>query len=308
MSSVDGDGTTRGSWDGLAADLQAFRSTAGSPSYAEIARRISDRRQADGADPHAARVARTTVYDAFRPGRARPNLEFVREIGRALGADHDQVDGWISGRTATDPVPVVERAGTRWILLLLAGCIGFNLAGRVTVDSLHLPIYLDMTGTAVAAMALGPWFGAVVGALTNLVGVATSGWESAPFALVNVAGALVWGYGVRRFAMGRTLLRFLLLNVLVAAVCSLVAVPILVALFDGTVGQGQDDITDTFLALTDRLAVAVGFSNSITSLGDKLISGFLALVAVTALPVNLRAGLQVVTLGDPNPPSSPARP
>lgn len=42
--------------------------------------------------------------------------------------------------------------------------------------------------------------------------------------------------------MGRTLLRFLLLNVLVAAVCSLVAVPILVALFDGTVGQGQDDI------------------------------------------------------------------
>ena len=309
MTDVEGPGAKQSSWDRLASDLQAFRTSAGSPSYAEIARRISDQRQADGADPHAARVARTTVYDAFRPGRARPNLDFVREIGRALGADDEQVDGWISPPPASVPAaPVVVRAASRTILLLLAVCVAFNLAGRVVVDFLHLPIYLDMSGTAVAAIALGPWFGALVGLVTNLAGVLTSGWDSAPFALVNVAGALVWGYGVRRFGMGRTLLRFLLLNVAVAAACTLVAVPILVGLYDGTVGQGQDAITDTFLRLTDQLVVSVGFSNSVTSLGDKLISGFLALVAVTALPANLRVGLQMVTLTEPNPPSLPARP
>ena len=124
-----------------------------------------------------------------------------------------------------------------------------------------------MTGTAIAAMALGPCWGALVGGVTNLLGVASSGPASLPFGLVNVAGALVWGYGVRRFGLGRTLPRFFSLNLLVALVCSAVAVPILLLLFSGSTGHGQDGIGATILEL----------------------SGFVALVAIASHPLSLRS-------------------
>ncbi len=103
----------------------------------------------------------------------------------------------------------------RRALLLLVVCVVVNLLGRSLVELLHLPVHLDMVGTAIAALALGPWRGAAVGLATNLLGVAESGPVSVPFALVNVAGALVWGYGARRWGLGRSLPRFLGLNVLV---------------------------------------------------------------------------------------------
>ena len=122
-----------------------------------------------------------------------------------------------------------------------------------------------------------------------------SGVASIPFALVNIAGALAWGYGVRRFGFARTLPRFFVLNLIVAVVCTLIAVPILVLMFGGTTGHGQDTITDMFFALTHTLFVAVGFSNMLISLAEKVLSGFMALVAVSALPASMRTGLPLVS-------------
>ncbi|MGA8852271.1 MAG: hypothetical protein WB508_11205, partial [Aeromicrobium sp.] len=177
----------------------------------------------------------------------------------------------------------------------------FNLVGRVGVEQLSLPVHLDMWGTAIAAIALGPWRGALVGATTNIAGMAISGADSAPFLLVNVAGALVWGYGIAKFEMGRTLPRFFTLNLLVAAVCSVVAVPIVVFVFGGSVGHDQDDMTRTFLAMTHELVVAVGLSNVVTSVGDKVISGFVALVVILALPVGLRNRDKLTLAGSAGP-------
>ncbi|WP_309648882.1 hypothetical protein [Nocardioides sp.] len=306
-------------WDPLALELQALRTSAGDPSFAEIARRVSEQRLARGASEHAARVARTTVYDAFRTGRARVNLELVRDIGTALGGSHADVDAWVARcRSPRSPEPAPEPAsepasetqpqavespvpptGAREAVLLLAACLAVNLLGRVFVDFLHLPIHLDMVGTAIAAIALGPWRGAAVGAATNVVGALLSGPASIPFAIVNVAGALAWGYGVRRFGLGRTLPRFLALNVMVAGLCTLLAVPILVGLYGGSAGNGQDTITTTFLALTHQLTVSVGFSNLLVSLADKLFSGFVALVVISTLPVGLRLGSRLVLSAPP---------
>lgn len=281
-------------WDGVVERLQTLRRSAGNPSYEVIAQRISSRREGAGLSPHAARVARSTVYDSLRPGRTRLSVEFLYEIADVLGGSRDQVDRWVGDShtgTASDDHRIAKR---REIALLLVACVALNIAGRLIVDALHLPIYLDMVGTALAAVALGPWLGALVGGVTNVVSVVLSGWVSLPFALVNVAGALVWGYGIRRFGMGRTLARFFSLNLIVALVCSVVAVPILVFMFGGSVEQGQDSITQTFLDFGNGLLVAVGFSNVLTSGIDKLVSGFVALVIITALPWHLRRGIPLV--------------
>ncbi len=164
-----------------------------------------------------------------------------------------------------------------------------NLAGNAFHELLRLPIFLDMVGTAIAAIVLGPWWGALVGALSNTAGVTTSGAASLPFALVNVVGALVWGYGVRRLGLGRTLPRFFALGLLVAVACSAVAVPLLLLLFDGSTGHGQDGITATLRDLTGSTALAAAGSNLVVSVGDKLISSFVALVAIAALPAALGA-------------------
>ena len=317
-------------WDLLAEELQRLRVDVGEPSYAAVAQLVMDGRVAAGRSPHSARIARSTVYDCFRTGRVRVNLALVREIAEVLGADGGQVDEWISrcrqGQThgpgteagtqgddpAVDARPPAEPTGRtilppppgrRAVLLVVVGAVALNLAGRGFQEVLHLPIYLDMTGTAIAAMALGPWWGALVGGLTNSLAVATSGPASLPFGLVNVAGALVWGYGVRRLGFGRTLPRFFTLNLLVAVVSSLIAVPILLLLFAGSTGHGQDGIGATILELTGSTGVAVAASNLLVSVGDKMLSGFVALVAIAALPLSLRSRTPLDVL-----PPTPAHP
>ncbi len=291
-------------WDRLVLELRKRRDDVGQPSFAELANRIVAARRDRGLDHHAAHVGRSTVYDVFQLGRSRLNFDLVREVGAALDVDTETVDEWIAACSspASSDEDVIESA--EWTLGFIAavlfGSLVLNLLGREFVDLLHLPIYLDMVGTAIAAIALGPWYGALVGVATNSVGAIGSGMESFPFAAVNVAGALLWGYGVRRFGWGRTLPRFFVLNVAVALACSIIAVPILVLVFGGSVGQGQDTITDTFLELGTGLATAVGASNLMTSTADKLLSGFVALVVITALPYRRRRGLPL-TLADQRP-------
>jgi tetratricopeptide (TPR) repeat protein len=64
--------------DELSAHLGTLRAAAGSPSYAEIARRIGALR--GGVEP-----AKVTVYDCFRRGRRRLDDALVGDIARALG-------------------------------------------------------------------------------------------------------------------------------------------------------------------------------------------------------------------------------
>ncbi|GGD06090.1 hypothetical protein [Nocardioides daphniae] len=170
--------------------------------------------------------------------------------------------------------------------LVMIGSVLLNILGRETVHLLGIPLYLDMLGTAVAAFTLGVWRGVAVALVTNLIGVVVSGPASLPFALVNATGALVWALGARRWGWGRTLPRFLGLNLVTAVACSAVAVPILLARYAGSIGHGQDVLTTRLMTLTDQFVFSVSAANLITSSGDKLISGFVALVIVSALPAS----------------------
>ena len=211
--------------------------------------------------------------------------------------------------TPAEPVPaepdeaVVPASGAvrrrpRWVVpAVVTACVLVNLAGRVLVDALHLSVYLDMVGTAFAAIVLGPWTGALVGAVTNVAGVSSSGPASLPFALVNVVGALVWGYGVRRFGMGRSVPRFFLLNLVTAVACTAVAVPIIAARFGGGTGHGADDVTYVLLSYSDHLGVALTSANLLTSVSDKLIAGFVALAAIEVVPRAVVARLPGTWMG-----------
>jgi energy-coupling factor transport system substrate-specific component len=164
-----------------------------------------------------------------------------------------------------------------------------SLLGRGVVVFLDLPLHLDMIGTAVAAFVLGPWWAVGVGVATNLTGVALSGPSSIPFALVQVAGGLAWGYGVRRWRTGERIIRFTGLTVAVAFLCSVVATPIIMTLTPWEPRASFEPATDAFLTFWGVEAFALFMGNLVVSVLDKLLSAFVALVAVASLAPAVRA-------------------
>lgn len=197
---------------------------------------------------------------------------------------------------AVAAIPVAKKKSTRipltYVVALVPVAIALNIVGGLINTALHLPIFLDMIGTAVVAIVLGPWWGALVGALTNVIASFISGPIGLPFAACNVIGALVWGYTVR-WGWGKKFWSFLLVNILVAFFVSLVAVPIYVFIFGGATGHFSDMMTAAFLAMGNNLLVSVFSSNILVSLADKIISGFVALAIIEALPVNMTKGIEL---------------
>lgn len=282
--------------DALVDDLQRLRLEAGDVSYAELAARISRLRERRGMAPAAARVARSSVFDVFRAGRTRINADLVEDIVLALGRDADEARDWrmrclharatparpSEASPTTTPVP--DRSLMRaFVFVLLVACVGMNLVGGAVVSKFELPLWLDTTGTAVAAIALGPWHGALVGIATNALGAFTGETETIPFALVSVVAALVWGYGARAWGLGRSPLRFLVLNVVVAVACTVAAVPINVLVLGGAPTHASGGFIGALTAGGEGLWLAVLSANILLSLADKQLSGFAALLLVRVI-------------------------
>src|SRR3954463_15346800 len=107
--------------------------------------------------------------------------------------------------TARDRTALVRTGPppTALVVTLIPLAVAVNFVGNLAIAPLGLPIYLDTIGTFLAAVLLGPWWGALAGVLTNVLGVFPNGVTNLLFAPVNVVAALVWGYGVRRLGLGR---------------------------------------------------------------------------------------------------------
>lgn len=85
-----------GTLDQYIAGLQQMRAGAGNPSYADLARRIEQARSARGLPAGECRLSRVTVYDCFRLGRHRLDVELVVEIVTALGVSRADGQRWRS--------------------------------------------------------------------------------------------------------------------------------------------------------------------------------------------------------------------
>lgn len=99
-----------GSVDELAARLRALRTWAGDPSYTEIARRVGALRTARGVPAAEASPGRVTVYDVFRAGRTRLDVDLLADVAQVLGDPRPA--GWRAAyrtaaraASATGPAP-----------------------------------------------------------------------------------------------------------------------------------------------------------------------------------------------------------
>jgi energy-coupling factor transport system substrate-specific component len=192
--------------------------------------------------------------------------------------------------TAPNRATVIPRS---YIYAFIPAAVALNVVGGYINTVLRLPTFLDTIGTAVVAMTVGPWWGALAGATTNIIKGFTVGPVSIPFAASNVAAALVWGYGIR-WGMGKSFVRFLVLSLVVAVIVATVNVPIAVFIFGGATGHFSDMIAAAFMGMGQRLFVSVFSAKILVELADKIISSFVALAILGALPPSLTKKVTIV--------------
>ncbi|GAA1948347.1 ECF transporter S component [Microbacterium aquimaris] len=185
--------------------------------------------------------------------------------------------------------PSVATLRASLVVAIMVGSVLLNLFGTAVHQALSLPLFLDMIGTATTAFVLGPWYGVIVGLTTNALGAIVTSPETVVFGLVSATGAVLWGYGIRGFA--RTIPRFILLNMLVALACTLVAVPLNGFLYDGDSSGHATDAYVNALRTAQGMWLALFSVNFLASLIDKMIAGSLALALARLLtPLRLREG------------------
>ncbi|MBX6350679.1 MAG: hypothetical protein IRZ11_04115 [Clostridia bacterium] len=157
-----------------------------------------------------------------------------------------------------------------------------NIVLGILDQALHLPIFLDAVGTAVAALALGPWGGMLAGIIGQLVTAFAFHPVALFFTPVNLATAVVWGVG-GRLGLARTWPKAFLLGVAVALAASIVTAPTVVAVFGGAAPGLSGFFTFVLTASGMGVLAAAFLSNLGWSLLDKVLSTFLALAILRAL-------------------------
>lgn len=193
----------------------------------------------------------------------------------------------MSGAKAASRIPLSYVA----VLVPVMGAL--NVVGGTINNALKLPIFLDMIGTMVAAVALGPWWGALTGIITNVAGAFTISPTMIPFSLCNVVGALVWGYMIRNNGWGRTPGRLIVVGIVCGVLVQLMATPIVVFVFGGATGHSSDALLAAFAAAGNSLFVSSLASGITGSIADKMIATFVGLAILRALPSGLTAGIEL---------------
>jgi len=187
---------------------------------------------------------------------------------------------------------VPGRIPPTYIAVLVPVAAAINVVGGYIVNVLHLPVFLDMIGTCVVSWVLGPWWGVLTGVVTNFAIALLINPVYLPFAACNAIGALVWGYGAR-IGLAKDFPRLLFLGIVSAFVITSMAVPIYVFVFGGATGHFADIMTAVYLQMGAQLWVAVFSSNILSSLADKILAVFLAVLIIEALPPMLRYKVEV---------------
>lgn len=180
-----------------------------------------------------------------------------------------------------------------FIMVLCAMGIAINVVLGTLVQKLNIPLlFLDTIGTIFVAVLFGPWYGAAVGTITNILTPILSGNpKDIPFFLVNAIVGIVVGYIAKRFKFG--MIPAIISGVILSILCPLVGSPIAVWLYGGITGSGNDFIF-TWLRHSGADIFQSTFIPRITgNFIDKIGSCLLVSYALKKLPNEIKNGSNI---------------
>lgn len=168
------------------------------------------------------------------------------------------------------------------IMLMCAIAIALNIVLGIVTSGLKLPLYLDTIGTIFIAVYFGPWYGAAVGGLTNLLTGIIFSPKDIPFLIVSVAVGLIVGFIGRKFKFNFTIA--LITGLILSIVCPLIGTPIGIWVYGGLTGTGLDFLFIWLKESGNSIFVSSFIPKIINNLLDKIGSCLLVYFLIKALP------------------------
>lgn len=142
-------------------------------------------------------------------------MEKLLDIQHRIQSKKERKSSAQTERPATETTSTIDffsskpLRGSSYLLLyetsvIVAAGVMLNYVGLTLSRHMESILFLDMTGTALVAFLLGPWWGAIVALLSNsvvnwlLYPEAGADVVIFPWSLVNMTGALFWGVMARQ--------------------------------------------------------------------------------------------------------------
>ena len=167
-------------------------------------------------------------------------------------------------------------------LVLSALAIAINIILGTVVDSLKIPLlFLDTLGTIYITSQIGLSYGILTGVCTNLVMGLFTGPTAIPFAIVNVATAVVvYLFSKKKF----TIVKAVIAGLILAIVCPMLGTPIRLLLFGGFTGSGTDILIMAFKASGKEIFASTFMATVAGNFVDKIASCVLIAAVSKYLP------------------------
>lgn len=183
-------------------------------------------------------------------------------------------------------IPVSRSFAASLVVIGIALNVVMGFAASLT----GLPgIYLDLSGTILTALILGPWWGALTGMLTNITSTLISGSViGVPFCFVNALAGITVGV-CRDYGLTKSWVKFIVTFALTCLVVSASASVIVVFLFGGATGAPQDVLVFALLSATGwDILTGVFIADIVSKPIDILLEFLICFLVLRALPGEYR--------------------
>lgn len=173
-----------------------------------------------------------------------------------------------------------------FFIVMSAMCIVINIILGTVVALLKIPlIFLDTVGTFFGAVLMGPWYGAAVGLLTNVIQGVITNPKDIPFALVNIVIGIIVGLIARKYKFNYV--TALITGLIISVVAPLIGTPIAVWIYGGITGGGTDFIFMWLLQSGHDIFTSAFIPRITGNLIDKIFTSILVAFLITRLPQSM---------------------
>lgn len=169
-------------------------------------------------------------------------------------------------------------------LVLIPAAVGINYIGKLFVELLKLPLWVDSIGTVLSSMLAGPIIGALVGIVNNVIYGFTTSPVSFVYAITSAVIGLVTGIMAYKGWISN-IGKALVLGFVVGLIAATVSTPLNISFWEGTTGNVWGDALFAWMTAQGNPLWIASFADSVVvDVPDKMVTVLISFLIFRNLP------------------------